>query len=836
MVSVNLDSNIFGKLSQNAKVSLRNASQVSSYLGSDNVEPEHIFLGILFNKKSLAYRLFRPIGVDISTVLNDFTELKGLSINTQTSRKRVEFKLSRNSTKILRNAYQFANELAHVYVGTEHIMASILESKDFKYALQMRKFGLTAETFHEALLSQATYPIGLLSKPEEQDFELPQQKQSSLDMLGHNLIEAAKKGEFDPLIGREEELDNVVKILSRRKKNNPIIIGEAGVGKTALIEGLAQRIAKGQVPPPLLDIKIYSLDISSIIASSKLRGDIEERVMGVVKEVMENPNIIVFIDEIHNILASSMPGSGVDIASTLKPALLKDKFRCIGATTTESYNQYFIEDPALNRRFQPIKLEEPSLEESEEILRKVKKLIERHQKGKIKNEAIKSAVNLSHRYISDRHLPDKAIDLLDEAAAKKRMAVECEFTGVSELYLKYKNLLNKKREAIKNEDLELATSLRKQEKDVKEKMRKLEKKRSDKIKCEVVEVDTETIRDVVAEWTGIPVSTLDVSESKKLLNLEKILSKSIIGQQEAVTSVAQAIKRARAGVSSPYKPWASFLFLGPTGVGKTETAKVLTREVFGDENKLVQIDMSEMMEMHSVSKLIGSPPGYVGYREGGQLTDIVRQNPHSVILFDEIEKAHGDVLNVLLQILDSASLTDGKGRKVDFKNTIIILTSNIGAEDIVEDKVLGFGNEAADSKKSDKDLEKAYEGMKSDLTRILKNSLKPELINRLDDIIIFRSLRRKDARKIVKLLIAELNQRLEERGLYISLDEKAINHLVKNGFSLEYGARPLRRILQDEVESQLAEWVLEHQVEDGGDALQEVKFGLGREGITILNK
>ncbi len=835
MVSVNLNANIFEKLSENAKISLRNAAQVASHFGSSKVEPEHIFFGILLNKKSLTFRLIKSSGIDPNILFSIFEDLKEFTINSRTSKKKTQMNFSPQANIILRKAFQFANDLSHVYVGTEHIFFSILENSSFKYSNKINQYGLNLDIFRDALLSQATYPIGLLSKPEEKDNEVIGGKQSLLEQLGCDLVELAKKGELDPLVGRKAELDNVVRILSRRRKNNPIIIGESGVGKTALVEGLAERISKGKVPFPLLNMKVFLLDVSSIIASSKLRGDIEEKIISIINEVVDNSNIIVFIDEIHNILSSSVPGSGVDIASVLKPALLEEKFRCIGATTTESYTQHFGEDTAFSRRFQPVKLEEPSLEESEKILKRVSKLIEKHQRVKITDEAIKTAVLLSHRYVSDRYLPDKAIDLLDEAAAVKRMEVECKFENMSKLYMKSKGVFEKKKEAIQTGDLNSAKKLNIEEKELQGKIKKLEKERESKFKCEKVEVDVHSIRKVLFEWTGIPITTLDDSESKKLLNLNKILSESIIGQKEAVQSVSNAIKRSRAGISSPERPWASFLFLGPTGVGKTEMAKVLTREIFGSEDRLIQIDMSEMMEMHSVSKLIGSPPGYVGYKEGGQLTEIVKKTPHCVILFDEIEKAHEDVLNILLQILEAGHLTDAKGKRVNFKNTIIILTSNIGAEEIVEDKVLGFSDSLEE--KSKEDVESAYEGMKADLTRILKNSLKPELINRLDDIVIFRSLVKADASKIVQLLLDGLNERLsKEKGVFVSLDTKAINYLVENGFSLEYGARPLRRIVQEQVENTLAEWVLKNKNKDNENTLEEVKFFASKDGLVVKEK
>ncbi len=832
----NLDSEIFDKLSENAKIAFRNAAQISSQFNSENIKPEYLFLGILLNKDSLAVRLFGTMGFEVEDILKNFSDFVGITINSQSSKKPMEISFSKESSEIIRDAFRFANQMSHVYVGTEHIISSILGNKNLPFVKKLRRKGIDFEGYQDVLFNFATYPEGLLMKPSKIETE-GVVEETALTVLGYDLVEAAKKGEFDPLIGREKELDMVVRILSRRKKNNPVIIGEAGVGKTALIEGLAERIAKGKVPPPLLNMRIFSLDVSAIIANSKLRGDIEEKVLAIIREVLNSDNIIVFIDEIHSILASSVPGSGVDIGSVLKPALLKDGFRCVGATTVEAYTQYFEEDSALVRRFQPVKLEEPSLADTEKILKQTKKLIEKHQKVSITQEAITSAVYLADRYISERYLPDKAIDLLDEAAATKRMEVESKYKGISKLHKDYKDLIFRKRNAVFEGKLELAKSYKLQEKDLKKEIEKMEKLRQRQTQREHVEVDVDVIRKVISEWTGIPITTLDVAESKKLSKLDKILSKSVVGQKEAVNAVASSIKRARAGISSPNRPWASFLFLGPTGVGKTETAKVLTREIFGNEDKLIEIDMSEMMEMHSVSKLIGSPPGYVGYREGGQLTEMVRQNPHCVVLFDEIEKAHDDVLNVLLQILESGHLTDGKGRRVNFKNTVIILTSNIGAQEIREDKVLGFVKEK-EVKEKPSDVENAYEVMKSDLTRILKNTLKPELINRLDDIVIFRSLTKKDAKVIVGLLVDELNERLSDKNISVDLNKDVVNYLVKENFGSEYGARPLRRAIQDEIETNLAEWILEKNIADMEELSKRkiVKFVLKKDKVVISKK
>jgi ATP-dependent Clp protease ATP-binding subunit ClpC len=560
-----------------------------------------------------------------------------------------------------------------------------------------------------------------------------------------------------------------------------------------------------------------------------MRGDVEEKVMNIVSEVVESTNTILFIDEIHNILSSGIPGSSSDIASILKPALLKDDFRCIGATTTEEFSMYIEEDNALARRFQPIKLDEASVEDTLEILNNMKVILEAHHNINISKDAIEAATKLSDRYVSNRYLPDKAIDLLDEACATKRMEIEGGYQELSNLINRLRTVQHSKRIQIKKGNMEEAESLDNEEKKLKEEIEQLEKECERSKRKVDNSVNIDDVRKVVSDWTGIPLNTLGSKEKNALLKLDKELGKKVIGQDEAVESVSNAIKRARTGISDEERPWASFLFLGPTGVGKSELAKVLTQELFGNEERLIQIDMSELMESHSVSKLIGSPPGYVGYREGGRLTEEVRRNPHSVILFDEIEKAHQDVLNLLLQILEDGHLTDGKGRTVNFKNTIIILTSNIGAEEIGRDKILGF---VSSSKKSEDDIDNAYDSMKESLLSELKNTLRPELINRLDDIVIFRALNRRDARKIVRLLVKELNERLEDQNIKVKLGRKLITHIVDEGFSEEYGARPLRRVIQDTVENVLAEYLLENKIEDEKE-IKEIKLDF-EDGKVII--
>lgn len=794
---------IFTRLSRNAKISIRNASTISEHLKSTSVQPEHILVGILLNENSLATKTVLTMGFNIKEILTTVLKSSALDIVADTNTPK-EIKLSKESQTVLRKAFDWSQRYSHVYVGTEHLMMAILESSD-PFLKDLSKYGLDLKKFQKQLGEYATYPLGVLAKPEIVGRN--DQRGSLLEIIGKDLVELAREGKLDPLVGREDELNNMVKILSRRKKNNPIVVGDAGVGKTVLVEGLAQMIADGKVPPSLRDMKIVSLDVASIMAGSKMRGDVEEKVLEIVSEVVESTNTILFIDEIHTILTSGIPGGNSEIASILKPALLRDDFRCIGATTTDEYSGYFESDNALARRFQPIFLTEPSIEETVQILKNLKPILEAHHSIKISEEALLLSATLSDRYISDRYLPDKAIDLLDEASATKKLSIEGEYEEISSLISKLRSIQNAKEEYIIKGRMESAAKLKSEEASLKRKISTLEAKREQKKKRKSSVVSMDDVRRVVSDWTGIPLNTLGVKEKSALLKLEDKINESVVGQKEAVKSVVTAIKRARTGISDEDRPWASYLFLGPTGVGKSELAKVLARELFGDEDKLVQIDMSELMEMHSVSKLIGSPPGYIGYQQGGWLTEQVRRNPHSVILFDEIEKAHPDVLNILLQILEYGHLTDGRGRKVNFKNTIVILTSNIGAEEISRDRVLGFSKSSERKEKLNKE-QQAYLTMKSELVKELRKALRPELLNRLDDIVIFRALNSRDAKKIVEILLRELNERLSDHGIDITLSKKLLTHIVKEGFSEEYGARPLRRVLQDTVESKIADYIL----------------------------
>lgn len=827
---------ILSKLSEKAKISLRLSGEVARKAYSRSIKPNHLLIALLINRRSLASRTVRSMGVDISLLVEKLSGTQGFKIEADMG-SIVELKLSKEVKEIFREAYSLANRFAHVYVGTEHLMLALLKGSGADIRKVLELYGLNYKTYETALLNFATYPVGILAKPDSMPGNPMDENNSILTMMGYDLVQEAQKGHLDPVIGRDLEVQKMLNILSRRKKNNLVIVGEAGVGKTALVEGLAQRIADGNVPHSLRDVRIIAVDIPSIIAGSKMRGDVEEKMMAIVDEVIASPNTILFIDEIHSILAPSMPGATSDIASILKPALVRDDFRCIGATTTSEYSAYFEEDTGLARRFQPVHIEETSVEDTVKILKRIKPILEAHHSVKISKEAIERAVRLSDRYVSDRYLPDKALDLLDEASATRKLEVEVKHNDIVEAHDELRKAEGEKDNAIKKGEMKDAKKQKEKIEELEKKIKKLEKKRKVDEKSKEFEVDVDTIRSVVSKWTGIPVSTLGDKEAATLSKLEQILEKKVVGQTEAVEAVSSAIKRARVGISAADRPWASFLFLGPTGVGKTELAKVLTNELFGEEDRLIQIDMSELMEGHSISKLIGSPPGYVGYKEGGQLTERVRRNPHSVILFDEIEKAHEDILNVLLQILEYGHLTDSKGRRVNFKNTVIVLTSNIGAEEISKDKVLGFGGKKVNGERTDAQIESAYDSMKEELERKVKETLRPELINRLDDIVIFRSLTRKDARKIVDLLIKELNLRLKEQGVKAKMGRDVKDYIMKEGFSEEYGARPLRRTLQDSVENVIANYLLENGLNlddlSKGRKMRVLEIGMDKDSVII---
>jgi len=810
------------KFTTKAQEALQRAQEIASGKGQQQVDALHLLKALLTQEESLVRGILEKLNVNFDSLAKEVeTAIAGLPTVVISMGGIAQIFLTQDLGRVLEQSIKEAVKLKDEFVSREHLLLALLLT-------DCQSSGILKE--HKINKDKLLKVLKVIRGNQKVTDKNPEGKYQAIEKYTINLTQQAKQEKLDPVIGRDQEIRRLMQVLSRRTKNNPVLIGDPGVGKTALVEGLAQRIADGKVPPSLRDMSIVLLDVASIMAGSRMRGDVEEKVMNIVSEVVESSNTILFIDEIHNILSSGIPGSSSDIASILKPALLKDEFRCIGATTTEDYSIYIEEDNALARRFQPIKLEEASVKDTLEILKNIKVILETHHNINISNDAMEVATKLSDRYVSNRYLPDKAIDLLDEACATKRMDIEGSFQELSNLINRLRTVENAKKQQISKGNMGKAEELNRKEEELEEKIEKLEKE------CEASKrkmdnsVNVNDVRAVVSDWTGIPLNTLGSKERNALLKLDKELSRVVVGQDEAVEAVSNAIKRARTGISDENRPWASFLFLGPTGVGKSELAKALTKELFGSENRLIQIDMSELMESHSVSKLIGSPPGYVGYREGGRLTEEVRRNPHSVILFDEIEKAHQDVLNLLLQILEDGHLTDGKGRTVNFKNTIVILTSNIGAEEIGKDKILGF---VGSSKKSENDLNNAYDSMKESLLLELKNTLRPELINRLDDIVIFRALDRRDARKIVKLLVKELNERLEDQGIRVKLGPKLITHIVNEGFSEEYGARPLRRVIQDTVENVLAEYLLAKGIEDEKD-IKELKLNFEDDEVIVV--
>jgi ATP-dependent Clp protease ATP-binding subunit ClpC len=623
----------------------------------------------------------------------------------------------------------------------------------------------------------------------------------TIDKYGTDLNQRAKEGRLDPVIGREDVIERVIQILSRRTKNNPCLIGEPGVGKTAIAEGLAQEIIKGSVPETLKDKRVITLDMAGMVAGAKYRGEFEERLKNAIDEIKAAGNIILFIDEMHTIIGAGAAEGAIDASNILKPVLARGELQVVGATTLDEYKKHIEKDAALERRFQPIIVEEPTVEDTIRILKGLRDKYEAHHKVAITDEAIEAAASLSHRYISDRFLPDKAIDLIDEAASRIRLKSSTAPKELKELEDKIKEVDTEKRTAINNQDFEKAASLRDEEKKLTDELNKQRKLWAAK-NIKDIKINYEDIADVVSQWTGIPVKKLQGDESERLLNMEEILHKRVIGQEPAVEALSKAIRRSRVGLKDPKKPIGSFIFLGPTGVGKTELSKALAEAMFGDEDAMIRIDMSEYMEKHSVSKMIGSPPGYVGFDDGGQLTERVRRKPYSVILFDEIEKAHPDVFNILLQILDDGRLTDAKGRTVDFKNTVVIMTSNVGASTIKKQKTLGFATNASDEEKDE------YEKMKENVLNELKKTFRPEFLNRIDEIIVFHSLNKEHIKQIVSLMINNLSKRLDEMNIHIKVDEKAMDILADAGFDPVYGARPLQREIRRRIEDKLSEELL----------------------------
>ncbi|MBV8563683.1 MAG: ATP-dependent Clp protease ATP-binding subunit, partial [Actinobacteria bacterium] len=722
--------------------------------------------------------------------------------------------------KVLELALREALSLGHNYIGTEHILLGLVRENEGVAARILLDFDADAEKIRNEIIRMLSGPG---RRGQAQGGAAGEKSKSSklLDQFGRNLTKQSAEGKLDPVVGRQTEIERLMQILSRRTKNNPVLIGEPGVGKTAVVEGLAARIATNQVPELLKNKQIYTLDLAALVAGSKYRGEFEERLKKVMKEIMQRGDIILFIDELHNLVGAGAAEGAIDAASILKPALARGELQTIGATTLDEYRKYLERDAALERRFQQVRVEEPSVDDTVQILRGLRDRYEAHHRVKITDEALQAAAELSDRYIQDRHLPDKAIDLIDEAASRLRIKSMSAPPRYRELEEEIERVRKDKEAAIENQEFEKAASLRDKERKLTQKKRELEEQwRSSETTEEQPEVGQEEIADIVSMWTGIPVFKLTEAESQRLIRMEEELHKRVIGQEEAIVAVSKSIRRARAGIKDPKRPTGSFIFLGPSGVGKTELARTLAEFLFGDEDAMIQVDMSEYMEKHSVSRLVGSPPGYIGYDEGGQLTEAVRRKPYSVILLDEIEKAHPDVFNILLQILEEGKLTDAQGRRVDFRNTIVIMTSNIGAGQISKNQ--GFGFSVGDEQGL------SYDEMKSRVMGELKKVFRPELINRIDETIVFHKLDKSEIMQIVDLMLKRLREQMATHEVSIELTEEAKELLVDKGYDPAMGARPLRRAIQRYIEDPLADYVLGRELDAGSTIL--VGRGRNEEG------
>lgn len=784
-------------------------------MGMGYIGTEHLLLGLVSEESSIAGQLLRQHGATPDNVRALILSYAGKNAASQPFQG--EPKLTPRTKRVIDNSVQEALKLGHNYVGTENILTALLNEMDCLALRILGDLGVHPPTFINDF-SKILVGEGFAAK------EL-QNKQNggmaggtpgggangnlqALYQFGRDLTQMAQDQKFDPVIGREQEVQRVMQVLSRRTKNNPCLIGEPGVGKTAVVEGLAQRIAAGDVPELIKNKRLFSLDLSAMVAGSKYRGEFEERLKKVISEVSSNQNVILFIDEIHTLIGAGSAEGTMDAANILKPALSRGEVQVIGATTLDEYRKHIEKDAALERRFQPITIDEPTPEDSLKILEGIRDKYESHHNVTISDEALKAAVNLSYRYINDRFLPDKAIDLIDEAASRKRLQTFTAPPEIKELEEQLEKLRSEKDEAIAHQDFEHAAQIRDQEKMIRE---QLQAKQEEWKKSSAYKADTvteEDIAQIVSGWTGIPVSKLGEDEIKRLLTLEDTLHTRVVGQEEAVKAVSRAIRRGRTGLKDPKRPIGSFLFLGPTGVGKTELSKTLAEALFGDEKALIRIDMSEYMEKHSVSRMVGSPPGYVGYDEGGQLTEKVRRKPYSVILFDEIEKAHPDVFNILLQIMEDGRLTDSQGRVVDFKNTVVIMTSNVGARNITEPKRLGFSS--PDESEKDK-----YEAMRKSVMEELKRMFRPEFLNRVDDIIVFQPLNKGEIKQIASLLLAELKRRSAENDIYLLMGDDVVDFVAEKGYDPVFGARPLKRAIQTDVEDKLAEGMLSGEITKG---------------------
>ena len=788
-----------------AKEAIRCAEMAAGELSQNYVGTEHILLGLVQEGSGVAARILENNGITEEKILNLIDQLIVSNYNVALEGKQ---NYSPLAIGVLQSAYREATRYKSALIGTEHILIAIIKDSACIAHKLLLTMNINIQKIYMEILSAMGEDTERRDNYEKKSNKSGTLSTPTLDKYSRDLTDLAREGRLDPVIGRDNETNRVMQILSRRTKNNPVLIGEPGVGKTAVVEGLAERIVSKEVPDTLLDKRLVTLDLPAMIAGSKYRGEFEERIKKVINEVLNAGNVLLFLDELHTIIGAGGAEGAVDASNILKPLLARGELQLIGATTVDEYRKHIEKDSALERRFQPIMVEEPSLEDATKILLGLKHKYEEHHAVSITDRAVESAVKLSKRYISDRFLPDKAIDLVDEAASKTRISNYMEPEKIKEIKAEIDKMEKEKEDAVGAEEFERAGEIKEKQERLKEKQDKIREKWIEDKKNRKLVVDEDEIADVVALWTKIPVKKITENDSQRLNNLEKVLHERVVGQDEAVSAVARAIRRGRVGLKDPKRPIGSFLFLGPTGVGKTELSKALAYSIFGSENALIRVDMSEYMEKHSVSRMVGSPPGYVGYEEGGQLSEKVRRNPYSVILFDEIEKAHPDVFNILLQVLDDGHITDSSGRMIDFKNTVIILTSNAGAQRIIEPKQLGFASNSDDNKD--------YSDMKNSVMEEVKQMFKPEFLNRIDETIVFHQLTKEDLKEILDILLKEINSRLDEQmQMNLRLTDKAKEFLIDKGYDKKYGARPLKRALQNEIEDRLAEQILFGNIKQG---------------------
>ena len=804
---------MFYKFTESANRAMGNAKEEAYKLSHNYVGTEHLLMGLV-RADGLASKVLTEHGVTIEKLQELIKQIIAPSGNISTAEAG---RFTPRAKRIIDNSLKEAAGLKSNLIGTEHILIALIKETDSIAVRLLNTLGVNVQKVYMDILSASGVDVSTVKKHFAADKAKAKGKSSTptLDQYSRDLTQYAREGKLDPVIGRTTEIERVIQILSRRTKNNPVLIGEPGVGKTAIAEGLALKIFEGNIPEIIKDKRVVTLDMSGLVAGSKYRGEFEERIKKVINEVIEDGNVLLFIDELHTIIGAGGAEGAIDASNILKPSLARGELQIIGATTLEEYRKYIEKDAALERRFQPVVVDEPGEEEAIQILFGLRDKYEAHHQVRITDEAIEASVKLSSRYISDRFLPDKAIDLMDEAASKVRLSAYTSSSELKDMEQKINNLELEKEKAIKQEAYERAGEIKRQQEALKDKIEKQkvieEKERAEK----KLVVGEEEIADIVSSWTNIPVTKLEEEESQRLQNLEKILHERVIGQEEAVSSVARAIRRGRVGLKDPNRPTGSFLFLGPTGVGKTELSKALAEAMFGIEDAIIRVDMSEYMEKHSVSKLIGSPPGYVGYDDGGQLSEKVRRNPYSVILFDEIEKAHPDVFNILLQVLDDGHITDAQGRRVSFKNTVIIMTSNAGAQNIVEPKRLGFASET--------DEKEDYNKMKDAVMDEVKRIFRPEFINRIDEIIVFHALTEENIKEIVKIMVNTINKRTKEQmDISIEAEDDALMKLAEIGYDPKFGARPLRRAIQTHIEDTMAEAILAGDVKEGDTV--EIKY------------